>query len=222
MDISAALAESQSYGGFFAIDVGGDADGWVPVGQCYDDGCADLIATTAAGYRTTDLRIAASMVQFSHASRLWSPVLACSAAHAVVPDLSGLQRLHSGTRLRLPTPNGRSVDNADALPDLLYRMVVEEQLDRLAAGLQVKIAAGLLYGNAAAALVGAARALIDVRPDLRQPVTALTRAVLRIRRLAGTGELTGLLFRRRSCCLFYRVPGGSYCDDCALGPRVGQ
>jgi hypothetical protein len=222
MDVSVALAESQSYGGFFAITVGGDADGWVPIGRCYDDGCADLIAVTAAGYRSTDLRIAASMIQFSHASRLWSPVLACAAGHGVVPDLGGLQRFHSGTQLRLPTPNGRFVGDAETLPDLLYRIVVEEQLDRLAAGLRVKIAGGLLYGNAAAALVGAAHALVAARPDLGESVAALVRALLGTGGLAGTGVVTGLRFRRRSCCLYYRVPGGSYCDDCALGPDSRQ
>lgn len=213
MDISAALAESQSYGGFFAITVGGDADGWLPARQCYDDGSADLIEKTAAGYGTTELRIAASMIQFSHASRLWSPVLACVAGGAVVPDLAGLQRFHSGTALRLPVGDGRPVGDGEGLPELLYGMVVEEHLDRLAAGLRVKIAPGLLYGNAAAALVGAARALLGVRPDLQPPVSALTGALLNIGGLAGT--MTGP--RRRSCCLFYRVPGGSYCGDCALG-----
>ncbi|MGH3410268.1 MAG: (2Fe-2S)-binding protein [Streptosporangiaceae bacterium] len=29
-----------------------------------------------------------------------------------------------------------------------------------------------------------------------------------------TGE--GLGFRRHSCCLYYRLPGGGLCGDCAL------
>jgi hypothetical protein len=33
MDISTQLAETASYGGFFALTVGGDATGWQPVGQ---------------------------------------------------------------------------------------------------------------------------------------------------------------------------------------------
>ncbi|MER6943086.1 (2Fe-2S)-binding protein [Nonomuraea sp. NPDC000554] len=33
-----------------------------------------------------------------------------------------------------------------------------------------------------------------------------------------TGGFTGpdLSFRRRACCLCYRVPGGSECGDCVL------
>ncbi|MGW0334914.1 (2Fe-2S)-binding protein, partial [Streptomyces sp. NPDC003011] len=33
-----------------------------------------------------------------------------------------------------------------------------------------------------------------------------------------TGTLTGTAFRRRSCCLYYRVPGGGVCGDCCF-PR---
>ncbi len=43
MNISVELAEISSYGGFFALIVGGDASGWHPVGQSYADGCLDLI-----------------------------------------------------------------------------------------------------------------------------------------------------------------------------------
>jgi FhuF-like iron-sulfur protein len=31
----------------------------------------------------------------------------------------------------------------------------------------------------------------------------------------------GLSFRRRSCCLYYRVPGGGLCGDCTLGGPLG-
>jgi ferric iron reductase protein FhuF len=41
--------------------------------------------------------------------------------------------------------------------------------------------------------------------------------------LAGTGDRSApsepdrhWSFRRRSCCLFYRVPGGGTCGDCIL------
>lgn len=35
MDISTELAETASYGSFFALTVGGDAAGWHPVTQSY-------------------------------------------------------------------------------------------------------------------------------------------------------------------------------------------
>ncbi|MFD7559857.1 (2Fe-2S)-binding protein, partial [Streptomyces sp. NPDC059835] len=42
--------------------------------------------------------------------------------------------------------------------------------------------------------------------------------------LAGTGtfiheEGLGVAFVRRSCCLYYKVPGGGLCGDCVLRTR---
>lgn len=214
MDISPQLAETASYGGFFALTVGGDAAGWHPVARSYADGCADLIDATARRYHTTDLRIGASLVHLAHATRLWSPVLACAIGHGVVPDLDDLQRADDDARLRLPRPVGQPVDSHDAL----YRVVVEEHLQPLAAGLRVNLAPALLAGNIASALVGAARALVAARPDLHRKTTELTGSLLDTGVLAGSGVITGpqLGFRRRSCCLFYRLPAGSLCGDCVL------
>lgn len=91
-------------------------------------------------------------------------------------------------------------------------------MEKLAAGLRVRVAADLLAGNIASALVGTSHALLAVRPDLREPIVAITIALLDTGILAGTGTLIGsnLRFRRRSCCLFYRTPVGSTCGDCPL------
>jgi hypothetical protein len=215
MNISAELSEIASYGGFFALTVGGDAAGWHPVGQSYGDGCADLIDATVKRYRTTELRIGASLVHLGHAARLWSPVLACVLAHGVIPDLTDLQRADDGTQLRLPDPVG---EPAAPDPNLLYRAVVRDHMEPLAAGLRVKLAPGLLSGNIASALVGAARALLAARPDLRRSIVGITSALLSTGILAGSGVITSgeLDFRRRSCCLLYRAPGGGKCGDCPL------
>jgi hypothetical protein len=220
VDISAELSELRSYGGFFALTVGGDPTGWHPVAQSYADGFADLIDTTIHRYRTAELRVGASLVHLAHAARLWSPLLACALGHGVLPDLSHLQRSDDGTDLRLPEPTGEPVqppygpfyDNA------LYRLVVHDHMESLEAGLPVRLAPSLLSGNIASALVGASRALLTVRPDLREPIVATTGALLNTGRLAGSGDILSddLAFRRRSCCLLYRVPGGGKCGDCVL------
>ncbi|ORA18531.1 (2Fe-2S)-binding protein [Mycobacterium arosiense] len=219
MDISGQLAEAASYGGFFALTVGGDAAGWHPAARSYADGCADLVDATARRYHTTDLRIAASLVHLGHATRLWSPVLACAVGHGVIPDLDDLQRADDDARLRLPGPVGKPVDSTDTL----YRAVVEEHLQPLAAGLRVNLAPALLAGNVASALVGAARALVAARPDLRPAIAGMTESLLGTGVLAGSGVITAppLGFRRRSCCLFYRLPGGSLCGDCVLHRAPG-
>lgn len=219
MDISTELAETASYGGFFALTVGGEAAGWHPVGQSYADGCADLVDATARRYRTTDLRIGASLVHLGHAARLWSPVLACAIGHGVIPDLEDLHRADDGAQLRLPKPLGEPLTSP--APDVLYRVVVNEHMRPLAAGLRVKLAPALLAGNVASALVGAARALLSARPDLHSAIVETTVSLLDTGVLAGSGVRTGprLSFRRRSCCLFYRLPGGSLCGDCVF-PRT--
>jgi hypothetical protein len=216
MDISAELAEISSYKRFFTFTVGGDAAGWHPVGQSYADGFTDLIDATARRYHTADLRIAASLVHLGHATRLWSPVLACALGHGVVPDLNDLQRADDGAQLRLPEPVGRAVDPPSAKS--LYRIVVKAHMNRFASGLRVKLAPALLAGNIASALVGAARALLVARPDLRPAIVAMTESLLDSGTLAGSGVLSGphLAFRRHSCCLFYRVPGRSVCGDCVF------
>jgi len=216
VDISTELAEISSYGGFFTLTVGGDTAGWHPVSRSYADGCADLIDATVARYHTTDLRIGASLVHLGHAARLWSPVLACVLGHGVIPDLTNLQRADEGPQLRLPEPVGEAVRSPS--PDLLYRVVVEQHMEPLAAGLRVKLAPALLSGNIASALVGASKALLAPRPDLRLPILAVTEALLKTGRLAGSGVILGPepTFRRHSCCLYYRVPNGGKCGDCAL------
>jgi len=223
MNISVELSDVSSYGGFFALTVGSDdsaAAGWHPVGRSYADGCVDLIDATVKRYRTTELRIGASLVHLGHAARLWSPVLACALGHGVIPDLTGLQRADAGAALRLPEPVGHALEQSTAArsAELLYRVVVQQHMEPLEAGLRVKLAPGLLAGNIASALVGASRALLSVRPDLRQPIVGITNSLLGTGRLAGSGAITSgdLGFRRDNCCLFYRVPDGGKCGDCPL------
>lgn len=216
MNISTELSEVASHGGFFALTVGGNTQGWHPLAQSYADGFADLVDVTVKRYGTSELRIGASLVHLGHAARLWSPVLACALGHGVVPDLTDLQRADDGTQLRLPEPVGARIDSPSH--DVLYRVVVQDHMEQLEAGLRVKLAPALLSGNIASALVGASRALLTVQPDLHQPVVSVTRELLETGRLAGTGTITGLGFRRRSCCLLYRVPAGGKCGDCVLQP----
>jgi hypothetical protein len=218
-NISGEVSAVASYGGFFALTVGGAARGWRPVGQFYADGFMDLADATTKRYQTPELRIGASLVYLGHAARLWSPVLACVLGHGVLPDLTDLQRADDGAQLRLPEPVGEHVCSpARELPDVLYRVVVQDHMEPLAAGLRVKLAPRLLSGNIASALVGASRALLSARPDLRQSVASVTNSLLGTGRLAGSGVITSgdLGFKRRSCCLFYRIPAGGKCGDCPL------
>lgn len=221
-EVGAALRDVAGLGGFFAVRLGGPDRGWHPVTESYARGFPDLVAATAARHRSPEARLGASIAQLGHAARLWSPVLACTVLHGIVPDLSGLQRADEGPALRLPTPAGRYAERVPRLADELYGIVMTGQLEVLRAGLRVKVAPRLLDGNSASALVEAGRAILAAHPAARGPLTALVDDLLRVRRLTGTGRVTGpaLTFRRRSCCLYYRAPAGAKCGDCGLADRT--
>jgi hypothetical protein len=83
----------------------------------------------------------------------------------------------------------------------------------------------VLWGNVASAANGAAAMIVAARPDLAAAAAGAAAAVLRYPALAGTYRGNpGAAFRRRNCCLIYRLspPGlARYCGDCVLGPGPG-
>jgi FhuF 2Fe-2S C-terminal domain len=222
--VAAALAEAATLGEYFTLACGPADGGWRPARAAYGQGLRELIGYTAQQLGAGENRVAASIAQLGYAARVWSPVLACALLDGLVPDLHDLQlSAQLPVRLRLPRPGGWAAVQPAVQAGLVYRTVVDEHLVPLAAGLEVKIASGLLWGNAASAMTGALGVIAAARPDLAGPARVLAGRLLATGRLSGTGDLTGpgLAFRRRSCCLYYRVPGGGLCADCSLAPRSG-
>lgn len=74
----------------------------------------------------------------------------------------------------------------------------------------------VLRGNVASGLAGAASVVRSARPALGARADAMLAGVLRGELLRDAGRLTGAGFRRRNCCLYYRLPGGGLCGDCVL------
>jgi len=219
--VRAALAGAAGLGMFFALTTGDTGEPWRPAHEVYADGLATVIARTARQLGVTEPRVAAATVHLGYAARLWSPVLYCALVHGVVPDLATLRLVSTPSlQLNLPTLTGWQAETGqpDDLAGTVYGTVVDGHLEPLAATLPVKIARGLLRGNAASALAAALRVLTAGRPDLTPAARRLAQALLTTGTLRGTGALTGtgVEFLRRSCCLFYRVPGGGYCGDCPL------
>ncbi len=204
--------------------------GWVPAVVAYQLGMAELAAQTGHALGTGEHRVAVSTLQLGYAARLWSPALACALASGTVPDLARLEvsgglplrvRLPSVAGWRLPdidTAAGWRAPDTDTAAGLLYDVVVTGHLAALAAGLRGQVASGLLWGNAASAMMGSLRVLVRARPGLAGPARSVAARLLVTGTLRGTGRLTGpgLGFRRNSCCLYYRVPGGGLCGDCSL------
>ncbi|WP_030750570.1 (2Fe-2S)-binding protein [Streptomyces sp. NRRL S-31] len=120
---------------------------------------------------------------------------------------------------RNPVRNSGNPADADTLADA----VLLGHLEPLTAALRARygVAAGLLRGNAGSALAATARELgrwarARGRADVAARTRALTAGLFAHPLLRTTGVRTGTAFRRRSCCLYYRVPGGGLCGDCCL------
>jgi hypothetical protein len=239
-DDGSLLAALAPIGAYFTVDRVVDEPPDPPLAELYAGHPAllDHIHQVAAILRTTELRVGASILVQGLAARLWSVVVASALLFDRVPDLAPATTWwapqRNGGRLRVYASSIRS-DATPAVPpnarpdappvdhsrhgDVVRRRVVETHLVGLVTAVQghVKVPDVLLWGNAASALVGSMGVLVGARPDLEAAGEHLVETLLSRPPLHGTGEppaLTG--FVRTSCCLYYRVPGGSLCGDCPL------
>ncbi|MFJ8630268.1 (2Fe-2S)-binding protein [Streptomyces sp. NPDC093568] len=232
VDLDPDLAALRPLGGFFVLRTVGEAPRPLPtLAAAYGppapaaqgDPLAFRVRKVANALRAPELRIAASVAQQGLAARLWSVTLGCAALYGRIPDLDpGLLRWD---------PDGSAPDNLwlarvrplPADPAAVADAVLHGHLEPLTAALRSRhrVAEGLLWGNAASALAGAARELgrwarANGRTDTAEAARTLTAELFTHPLLAGTGTFTATAFRRRSCCLYYRVPGGGVCGDCCF------
>ena len=222
-DVVHALAEAAALGPFFEIvtDPAEECDPtWRPLPEQDPERLLGLVDSYAERLGTGERRVAASILFQGLASRLWSPVVV-AAALGVVPDLSSLHwRWAPGAPIALWLAEPSAVEGSGA--EAIRSAVVEGQLRPLRAAMQevVRLADGLMWGNAASSLAGTLRAG-TLRPELAARVDSLVRELLALDLFIGSGsfDVRGA-FVRRSCCLYYKVPpGGGMCGDCALLPR---
>jgi hypothetical protein len=187
-------------------------------------------------------RVAASIVFLGLASRLVSPSLGAAVLGGVVPYLTldnlwwrpveggpvPLAVKGSGpvTGWKIGDPlAGRPLDDA---AKLLSERCVQGMAAPVARAFQglFRLSPLVLRGNIASALAGAAGMLAGSFPDRAETAAQLTARMLDLEPLRGTGEFVQpdaaqprRFLVRRSCCLFYRVPGGGTCGDCVLTPE---
>ncbi|OKK22201.1 Fe-S oxidoreductase [Streptomyces sp. CB00455] len=211
-------------GPFFAVPYGKEppGPGFRPLGELYGERLRSYVAEVGRRTGTGPDRVAASTAQFGIAARLWSVGLGCVALAGRVPDLDPGHvrwRLPAGGSLELWLPG------PVALPAESLGTTVLGNLAVLGAGLRegFGISPKVLRGNAASALVGALRVLTD-RVEGEAAVRSAAALLTGDGPLAGAGAFVhepglGVAFVRRSCCLYYRVPGGGFCGDCVLRTR---
>ncbi|NUT25520.1 MAG: (2Fe-2S)-binding protein [Streptomyces sp.] len=240
VDLDPDLAALRPLGGFFVLRTPGTAlrppatttlrplptlaetYGQQP-SDAYGNSLDFRVRKVANALRAPEPRIAASVAQQGLAARLWSVTLGCAALYGTIPDLDPAL-LHWD-------PDGSAPDDLwltevrplPATPATLTDVVLHAHLEPLTTALHTRyrVATGLLWGNAGSALAGAARQLdqwarANGRSETAARARALTAELFTHPLLAGTGTFSGTAFRRRSCCLYYRVPGGGVCGDCCF------
>ncbi|MFF4894818.1 (2Fe-2S)-binding protein [Streptomyces sp. NPDC001068] len=242
VDLDPDLAALRPLGGFFVLrtlrSAAGDTEAarikeLSSLGKAYKKDTSDVyrdvltfrVGLVADRLRTREPRVAASIAQQGLAARLWSVTLGCAVRYGRLPDLDPrLLRWDAGAG----APDDLWLTEVRALPggagpDTLADAVVGGHLEPLAAALRDRygVAAGLLWGNAGSALAGAGRelerwALAGGRTEAVGRTRALVDALFAHPLLSTTGVRTGPAYRRRSCCLYYRVPGGGVCGDCCF------
>jgi hypothetical protein len=231
VDLDPQLAALRPLGAFFVLrTIGGTPGAPRPalptLAQVYENQVSDVygnsltfrVRKVAGALHAPEPRIAASIAHQGLVARLWSVALGCAAVYGRIPGLAP-ERLHWD-------PDGSAPDDlwlvagkpGKSLPGdarTLADVVLHGHLEPLAAALrsEYRLATGLLWGNAGSALAGAARQL-GRRTDVSARAGALAAELLTHPLLAGTLDRATL--RRRSCCLYYRLPGGGVCGDCCF------
>ncbi|WP_043670920.1 (2Fe-2S)-binding protein [Streptomyces xylophagus] len=236
VDLDPELAALRPLGGFFVLRTGAAPRGPLPtLARTYENPASDVygnsltfrVHAVAERLQAPELRIAASIAQQALAARLCSVALGCAALYGRIPDLDP-RLLHWDADSS--APDDLWLAEVRPLPaEALADAVLHGHLEPLTAALvaHYRMSTGLLWGNAASALAGAARELdrwarTRGRTDVATRARALAAELLAHPLLAGTGTLTGTAFRRRSCCLYYRVPGGGVCGDCCFTQPPGS
>jgi hypothetical protein len=186
-------------------------------------------------------RAAASVVFLGLAARIVAPCLGAAALAGAVPairlpglywqDRSGSTALGVSRAEVVPLAGSaanRAVVAAELLTDVLQATVVP-LLQAFRYGFE--LSTQVLWGNVASAVGGAVQVLAGAVPagaamadaigrELlgRAPLIGRTEPLPAATRVAAAGSAAGTGWppRRRSCCLYYRVPGGGLCADCVL------
>lgn len=216
---------------------------WRELGELLDDPAVLAARVQASrGYlaaaggqddpQAVELRVAASLTHLALVARTLSPLIALAVlyGHArptVLRDLRWQPAPGGAFPLSIAAlDHSQQAQGAD--PDALAHALASGAIDTVAADLcaltrRFGVSERVLWGNVASAVSGAATMITAARPDLAAAAAGAAATALRYPALAGTYRGNpGAGFRRRNCCLIYRLssPGTTrYCGDCILEPR---
>lgn len=172
--------------------------------------------------------VVASLVHLGLVARLVSPLLGAALLARVLPvtpvelvhvRLAGANPLPLAVGAASPTEIGSAADLAAALDDS-WLLPGVEPLTRSVSD-EWSVPRRVLDGNVTSAVAGALRMAATVRPELTSRADAALEAFLQSGSLAASGRRReDGSFVRRSCCLYYRIPGAGTCGDCILDDRA--
>jgi hypothetical protein len=236
MTAEEALATAAVLGPFSSVDPL-PLPGWVSWARLVEDPAVlgkrvtEVRRVLAAGPASppVDPRVAASIVHLGLVARLLSPILGAALVAGVLPACPP-GRVHlrlAGTNplpLALTGPEAVPVPDPDAVADAVGAHWLGPAVAPLTAAVRerFRLSRQVLTGNTASAAAGALRAAGAARPELAGRAVAVLEALLGDGPLAGSGRRReDGSYVRRSCCLFYRLPGAGTCGDCVLTDRTG-
>jgi iron complex transport system ATP-binding protein len=221
-DTGTVLAELSDINEYFGIGTGPVDSGWRPVAQLYTDPelLDGIVDRVQARIGAPERRVAASIFFLGFAARLWSVGVGAVLGHRLLPELAAEELLFREIGGRITLHIARPVGwQGDDLEPMLADTVLDSHLAPLSTALHQlgPVSRELLRGNAAAALLGAAAEYDGHRSAVSPgPGWQLARSLCADQRLAGTVCFSEAAYRRTSCCLYYRTPGGGLCGDCVF------
>ncbi len=226
-------------GGFFVIEPldvpagwPGAGTSWRPMGELVSrpERLRERVAAVRAALagqagrapEEIELPVAASVAQLGLVARLLAPAVGAAALGQPLALWRGEQlwwqdRLGGPFPLALTAGPSRAGQATAATGTALTGSLVEA-LTEATAG-RFRLSGRVLWGNVASAVNSAARLVGVTRPELAAASAAAADALLADPRLEGGLLRSGPSFRRRSCCLMYRLAGGRpspVCGDCVL------
>jgi hypothetical protein len=230
-----ALAAAGALGPFCVLEdiPGPDWVSWAevvdrpePFGRRVDDS-RELLAA-GPGAPDVPVRVVASVVHLGLVARLVSPPLGAALMSRVLPVLpAGSVHLHPVGSNPVPMAFDHPAGVPVLRPAEVAASLDRHWLDPLAAPLTAAVgrwyglSAHVLVGNVASAVAGALRTIAAARPQLSAAAVTVLEALLAEGSLAGRGRRRpDGAFVRRSCCLWYRLPGAGTCGDCVLDVRA--
>lgn len=230
-----ALAAAGALGSFFCVDErpGPDWTSWAALNagaKALRLRTDEVHAVLAAGPGSPDVEpaVVASLTHLGLVARLVSPLLGAALMSGVLPvtpvedvhvHLTGVNPLP----LAFPATSAVAVGSAEELAAAFHHHWLMPAVRPLTYALRAFCAVSprVLDGNVTSAVAGALRMAGTARPGLAARADAVLDALLRSGPLAGTGRRRDDgSFVRRSCCLFYRLPGAGTCGDCVLDARA--